>query len=80
MDGDLFQDDQSRESSLGDKSGDDAKEAKWAYKKFVNGQEPVERSPMSNPVIKATMMLSVAATSTFTAFVFSWIGLALLGF
>ena len=39
-----------------------------------------ERSPMSNPVIKATMMLSVAATSTFTVFVFSWIGLALLGF
>jgi hypothetical protein len=35
---------------------------------------------MSNPVIKATMMLSVAATSTFTAFVFIWIGLALLGF
>jgi len=39
-----------------------------------------ERSPMSNPVIKAAMMLSVAATSTFTVFVFSWIGLALLGF
>jgi hypothetical protein len=39
-----------------------------------------ERSPMSNPVIKATMMLSVAATSTFTVFAFSWIGFALLGF
>ena len=35
---------------------------------------------MSNPIFKATMMLSVAVTSTFTVFVFSWIGLALLGF
>ena len=57
--------------------------AKWAYKKFVEWDvtgNQLERSPMSNPVIKATMMLSVAATSTFTVFVFSWIGLALLGF
>jgi hypothetical protein len=57
--------------------------AKWDYKKFVEWDitgNRLERSPMSKPVIKATMMLSVAATSIFTVFVFSWIGLALLGF
>ena len=60
--------------------------AKWAYKKFVEYADrditgnQFGRSPMSNPIFKATMMLSVAITSTFTVFVFSWIGLALVGF
>ena len=54
--------------------------AKWAYKKFVEWDITGNQRPMSNPIFKATMMLSVAVTSTFTVFVFSWIGLALLGF
>jgi hypothetical protein len=60
--------------------------AKWAYKKFVEYADrditgnQFGRSPMSNLIFKATLMLSVAITSTFTVFVFSWIGLALVGF
>jgi hypothetical protein len=35
---------------------------------------------MIKPIIKGTMMLSVAVTSTATLFVVGWVGLALLGF